>query len=749
MASLRARLLLLVAVVFIPSILLLLALVQRERTLRLESAQAIAMQYVAEGIRAQQEEIENGLRILLGFGGVASIRTGNAAECNATLVTLAQLIDEGWSVVRTRADGIQDCATRRPETLPRDVSQVPTFARVLPLTEPSVGGYLRAMESDELVVPLNVPLRAADGQSLGVLSLGLRLRWFRRLQEQVLATPGAVLSVFGPGDSILLRAPALTSTDRRVSSTDPLVVAIHRDSRGVLDADGVDGVARVWAFDRLPVADDEAAWLLVGLPAEAVYAGANAQVRGTLIALGFWLTLVIIVAWWATDRFVLRDVRALLAATERIGAGDLTSRTGLVVRTDELARLATSVDTMAARLQERQERQAQAQKLESIGQLAGGVAHDFNNLLTAIIGNAELARDAVGPEHPAHEELDEVLGAAELSASLARQLLAFARRTDLAPRVVRIDQLLEELSTLLQRLIGEHITLRLELAPELPLARVDPTAVEQAVLNLVVNARDAIPPDGGTITLAARPVLVREGDPEHAQGVPTGSWLAIEVHDTGHGMAPQVLAHVFEPFFTTKPVGQGTGLGLAMVYGTVTQHQGHIRVDSAPGRGASFTLYFPPAPADAVPDVIERERPPVAPATARRILLVEDEDAVRAVVRRVLVQAGFEVHVAEHGAQALAWCEEGRLHTLDLLVTDVVMPVLGGVELVTALRAQRADLPVLFVSGYRETHALDALLVTPRTSFLEKPFTPATLLGAVHDALHEVPAAPPSAAGAG
>jgi two-component system cell cycle sensor histidine kinase/response regulator CckA len=213
--------------------------------------------------------------------------------------------------------------------------------------------------------------------------------------------------------------------------------------------------------------------------------------------------------------------------------------------------------------------------------------------------------------------------------------------------------------------------------------------------------------------------------------VPAGTWLRIAVADQGVGMSADVLARALEPFFTTKPVGQGTGLGLAMVYGTVVQHNGHVLVDSTPGRGTEVRLFFPPAPEGAMPEPLHQEPRVPPPPAALRVLLVEDEDAVRRVVERVLRQQQYDVLSAADGEEARLLCDDATLAALDLVVSDVVMPRLGGVELVTALRARRHDLPVLFVSGYRETNALDELLTTPHTVFLEKPFAPAALLEAV------------------
>ncbi len=735
MSSLRVRLLLLVGAVLVPSLLLLLGLVVRERQVQLEVVQAAALSRVDEGLLLQEEEVNDGLRILEALVTLPVIRNGDTESCQRALATLSTMLEEGRLLARTLADGTQDCTTRNPGAPPVNVADNPLFLAIRETNAPLVGPFIRSPQSNELLQPVNVPIQTESGEFLGVLSAALRMRWFDWLVTSVSATDGAVVSLSTPGGVLLRRVPD-DAASQIAHPDSPIAMAMRENPRGVIEADGIDGVRRVWAFTRLASPDSAPVFLSVGFPAEAVYQGVNDELRDVLLVLLAWLVVVAGLAWWATDRFVLRDVRTLLQATERLGAGDLTVRTGSEGRSIEMARLSASFDQMASRLEERQSREAQAQKLESIGQLAGGVAHDFNNLLTAIIGNAELARDSLPPSSPARRELDAALDAADRSAALTRQLLAFARHTELAPRVVRVDTLLHAVSALLRRLIGEHITLSVDAGDDLRPAKIDASSVEQAIVNLVVNARDAMPA-GGQVVITARNVLVQGGDNDHAHGVPTGEWIVITVRDTGSGMPRDVLDHAFEPFFTTKPVGKGTGLGLAMVYGTVVQHSGHLWVESAPGHGTAVRLFFPPAQAGAEPDPLAPVVPRSPVVTGRAVLLVEDERAVRALVARVLGANGFEVIQAEDGEDALAQCDAALLARIDLVVTDVVMPKLGGPELISALRERRPDLPVLFMSGYRENHTLDAVIESEHTGFLPKPFTPGVLLSAVHERLDE------------
>jgi signal transduction histidine kinase/ActR/RegA family two-component response regulator len=390
-----------------------------------------------------------------------------------------------------------------------------------------------------------------------------------------------------------------------------------------------------------------------------------------------------------------------------------------------------------------EEQLRQAQKMEAVGQLAGGVAHDFNNLLTAIFGNLELARSEMPPGSRGAEDLDEVRRAAERAAQLTRQLLAFSRKQVLRPRVLDLNTVVADSERLLRRVLPETVMLDVALAPNACIVRADPGQLEQVLLNLVLNARDALHNSAdGMITVETGEV---ELDPASARAWSThgnapvpGIYVRLAVRDTGVGMSAETLAHVFEPFFTTKPVGRGTGLGLATVYGIVTQSGGAMRVESAPGAGSTFTVLLPRVTEPVEGSVQVR---PGAPRGQETVLLVEDEAAVRATARRILERHGYNVVEARHGRDALLEWKEHEGH-IDLLLTDLRMPEMGGRELADTLRAERPELPVLFMSGY-----VDGVPEASKDSLgqgkglVEKPFTADALLRAVRDALDVRPAA--------
>jgi len=377
-----------------------------------------------------------------------------------------------------------------------------------------------------------------------------------------------------------------------------------------------------------------------------------------------------------------------------------------------------------------EEQVQQAQRLESIGRLAGGVAHDFNNLLTVILSCAEALRaDLEAGGAPSVEDVSEIQAAGGRARDLTRQLLAFARRQVIAPVPLDLNAVVDGGQKMLRRLLGEDIALEVTLQPGLWPVRCDPGQVEQVLLNLAVNARDAMP-RGGKLAIETRNLAGEpDGAVEHADA---GRWVRLTVRDSGVGMDPDVKSHVFEPFFTTKPSGQGTGLGLATVYGIVKQSEGHIHVDSAPGSGTTFDVCLP-ATADAL-----AVAPPQPAATSTRgtetVLVVEDDPLVRAVTVRALRAGGYRVLVASDGGEALA-TDAGALSQVRLLVTDVVMPGMDGRALAEALRRVHPDVRVLFVSGYTQDLIAERGVLASGVEFLPKPFTAASLLARVRAVL--------------
>ncbi len=381
---------------------------------------------------------------------------------------------------------------------------------------------------------------------------------------------------------------------------------------------------------------------------------------------------------------------------------------------------------------EMEERLLQAQKMEVVGRLAGGVAHDFNNILTAINGYATFALDALHPGDPVRADVEQIVASAERAANLTRQLLAFSRRQIIEQRVVSLNDLVLNLDKMLRRLIGEDIELVVIPGEDLAPVKADPGQIEQVIVNLAVNARDAMPGGGKLIIETANVSL----DAEYAQrhpGAQVGDYVLLAVTDTGVGMTDEVKAHLFEPFFTTKEPGKGTGLGLATVYGIVKQHGGNIYAYSELGKGTTFKIYLPAVEAEAE-RLPRRDEEGYVPRGTETVLVVEDEANVRAIVTRTLTEQGYTVLEAADGYEALRLARdyEGEIH---LLLTDVVMPQMGGKELSERFAAIRPGVKTLFMSGYTDNAIVHRGILEPGVAFLQKPFTAAALARRVRQAL--------------
>ncbi|MFN3652135.1 MAG: response regulator [Armatimonadota bacterium] len=389
-----------------------------------------------------------------------------------------------------------------------------------------------------------------------------------------------------------------------------------------------------------------------------------------------------------------------------------------------------------------EEQLRQTQKMEAFGQLAGGIAHDFNNMLAVISGYSEVLAMLPGIEGNAREFVDEIHAAAERAAALTRQLLAFSRKQVLEPKTVDLSALVEGTVRMLRRLIGEDIAVRTRSEPELGKVRADPGQIEQVLMNLVVNARDAMPRGGSLLITASNAEISEESRPPGSP-VPPGAYVQLSVTDSGCGMSKEVLAQLFEPFFTTKEPGKGTGLGLATVYGIVTQSEGYITVESEPGQGTTFRIYLPRV--DAADGGEETGRRTAAAGGVETILLVEDEPSVRQLVNTLLQSQGYTVLEATNPGDALRICER-YTGTIHLLLTDVVMPGMSGRELHEHLRQAYPPLRVLFMSGYMDDAVLRHGVLTDDADFIQKPFAAASLAGKLREVLDR-PDAPGNEAG--
>jgi two-component system, cell cycle sensor histidine kinase and response regulator CckA len=390
----------------------------------------------------------------------------------------------------------------------------------------------------------------------------------------------------------------------------------------------------------------------------------------------------------------------------------------------------TEERTARARLHGAEEQLRQSQKMEAIGVLAGGVAHDFNNLLSVIICYGDLALAKLSPHDPLREDLGEIAKAATRAAALTRQLLMFSKQQVMAPRVLVLSEVLAGMEKMFERILGADIDLVSLHAPSLGRVKVDPSSLEQVIMNLVVNARDAMP-TGGKLTLETGDVILDEEYAKHHLGVTPGPYVMLAVSDTGKGIDKQSQARVFEPFFTTKGKGKGTGLGLSTVFGIVKQSGGSVWLYSEPGKGTTFKVFLPSV--DEPTALIQGLDSPLMVRGSETILLVEDDDQVRLATSGILRQSGYQVLEARSAGEALLQAEKNS--TIDLLLTDVVMPQMSGPELAKRIAAHRPKMKVLCMSGYTDDSIVRHGVLDAATSFLQKPITMASLTAKVREVL--------------
>ena len=444
-----------------------------------------------------------------------------------------------------------------------------------------------------------------------------------------------------------------------------------------------------------------------------------------------------LLVFWISHTFT-KPLEGLVAGVRALGQGDfsypLDARGGDEVAevTDAFVRMRASMESTQQEQKQLEERLRQAHKMEAVGRLAGGVAHDFNNLLTIIRGNTDLLKDREGADAFHQKCVDQIQKAAGRAVSMTRQLLAFSRMQVLQPRVIDLNNVVAEMGKLLPRLIGEHIEYSFSADPSLASVKADPVQIEQVILNLAANARDAMP-RGGKLSVRTVNTTINETEAAKRPPMSPGRYVLLSVSDTGQGMDEATKLHIFEPFFTTKELGKGTGLGLATVYGVVKQSGGFIWVDSAPGAGTTFEIYLPQAvetPAKAEPE--EKAQP--TPRGSETVLVVEDEAGVRELACQFLRVKGYSVLEAEGGPAAL---ELVRSHSgvIHLLLTDMVMPKMNGAELAEHLVTRRPGIRIAFMSGYSEFSRGDLGKGFPEAPVLQKPFSPATLVEIVREAL--------------
>jgi signal transduction histidine kinase/ActR/RegA family two-component response regulator len=741
----------LLARLFVLVILTLLPVVATEvynetdaRAMRADEGKDQALRLVRLVANEQSTVIESARQLLTALGKTPVVRGPDSFTCSGYFDDLVHAYPQYLSLVSIDLAGRRVCAGgsfgANPPLLDR-----PAFRLALESGSFALGEYEADGASVGKALYVALPIDDGAGHAVGIVAAGLSLDWLNGELARSPLPPKATVSVIDRRGTILARYPgAAQFVGNTISGSSHSYLL--GGGEGVQEAPGFDGISRIYSYAPVPGVP-RGLTVSVGLDKGELFKGAADANRRDILAIAGSCVLALVLAAIGARVFLGRPMRNLLQAAERWRQGEFAARAGVSEARSEFGRLGAAFNAMAAamgvreheletRVRERTEAQQAAevalyesQKIETVGRLTGGIAHDFNNILAAIVGNLELARARLEPDHAVVKRLDAALQSANRGAGLVHQLLAFARRQTLHPEVVDLNRHIRASRDMLQRLLRSDVTVDTRLSPRAWHVRVDPNQLEAAILNLAINARDAMP-NGGTLRVETR--NAGAADAAALNGLP-GDFVALTVSDTGTGIPPGILAKVFDPFFTTKAIGSGSGLGLSMVQGFARQSAGTVCIESTVGRGTSVTLYLPRTAEAPVASAAEAEEPAAGEGT---ILLVDDDEEVRAVTAEMLALSGYRVLTADSAVEGIErFRRDGD--RIDMLVTDLVLPDgMSGIELAETLTAQRPALPVLLITGYSEA-LLDAAQTGGQT-VLTKPFGHAALARAVGQAMRRV-----------
>jgi signal transduction histidine kinase/ActR/RegA family two-component response regulator len=740
--SIRSRLLALVALAtLLPGLLFgVRFLVDRDSTVD----QAVAnLSAVAEAIALDlKETIQGTAQLHYGLARARDLDTRDRPACSSFLSAVREEYPRYTGILTIDPDGRLFCDSLRTgreldlndrryvaaaRRMQRGVALEPTFGRLTGLA----------------VLQIAHPARAPDGELKFILLASLNLTAFAEQRER--RGQDAEILFFDASGTILVRSPGLGAAKPGGSMVDTELFrrATASTGQGALEAPGMDGTPHVWALAPLaPEIRAAGLHILVGRQKSELVASANRRLGQEIGALAAISLLLFAGVWALAELSLRRQVGRIAAMATKLGLGELDARIPPPHPRGELGQLmailnrtAESLERQRDAIEELNQRLRQTQRMDAVGQLTGGIAHDFNNLLTVILGNASMLAESLTDNHRLLMLAEMTSKAAERGAELTSRLLAFARRQPLTPVPTDVNRRIAGMDDLLRRTLGEHVEIETVRAAGLWQAMVDPGQLENAILNLCINARDAMAA-GGRLTIETANVRLDQAYAARHGEVEPGQYVMVAVSDTGTGMDEATLERAFEPFFTTKEVGKGSGLGLSMVYGFVKQSRGHVRIYSEPGHGTTVKLYLPRADAGAAAEA-EPSGQPVVAGGQERILVVEDEDLVREHVTNQLRGLGYDVVAVRNGPEAMAALRRGGF---GLLFTDVVMPGgMSGRQLADEARSLHPDLPVLFTSGYTENAIVHHGRLDRGVHLLQKPYRRQDLAASIRQVLAGAP----------
>jgi signal transduction histidine kinase/CheY-like chemotaxis protein len=730
--GLRLRILAPAVLVAVPALALLIYLNVDRREQAGRDIAANGERLARLAVVDQRRLIEGTRQLLISISQSRDVQEGNLEGCRAYLRQLLPQFGTTYSNIGViDVNGVITCSG-----LPSDnVSAFdrPWYQLTVSRQMFVVGDYLIGRQSGRASLPLGYPFTGPAGDPRGVVFATVDLQ---RLNESLLDVEwpsDATLIVTDRNNTIIARHPDWRPWVGRSLVNDPMTKAIGARLEGTVDVEE-HGQKELFAFKKITSPADTGLTVRVVVSKGQAMAAANRAMYEGLVALGLVSFLVMAGVKAASDRLLLSPIVQLTKASRRLAAGDLGARAASSTTIPELTALGKDFDDMAAALEEREaarlraederknleQQYHQVRKMEAVGRLAGGIAHDFNNMLTAILGYCDLLLEDPGTSEAQKADVREIEKAGRTAAALTRQLLAFSRREIIEPTVIDLNAVVGGMDNMLRRLLGEHIRVESRLAPRLDHVKADRGQLEQVILNLLVNARDAMP-NGGRLLIETGNATLPDGVPSSYLAAPPGRYVVLSVTDQGSGISEEVLTHLFEPFFTTKETGKGTGLGLATIYGIVKQNGGGIVVQSKVGCGSVFKVYLPrtdEAPSES-PGTIAIERSHGSKAT---VLVVEDDPGIRELAARVLSRYGYVVLTAAGGDEARA-VSERHDGAIDLLLSDVVMPGMSGPEVAQMLAAMRPHMKVMYMSGYTDDAIVHHGVMVQEVPFLQKPFT--------------------------
>ncbi len=673
------------------------------------------------------QKIQGTTQLHYGLARARDLDTRDKAACSAFLSAVREEYPQYTGILSIDPDGSLFCDSlqtgRVLDLRDRNYFKQALASKDVVALEP-VFGRLTGISVLQIAYPAH-----SDAQGLKfVLLASLNLQTFAAYHSERLSRGTAILIVDRSG-TVLVRPsgkPWFKRTDESIAGTELLKLATIGRDQSVGEVKGLDGGTQVWAVARSPAPRDAGVYFMVGRSKDELVAAANQRLGEDLAILAVVSLLLFAGVWTLAELGFRRPLGRIARMATKLGLGDLSARIVPPYPGGELGGLmavlngsAESLERQRASIDDLNRKLRRSQKMEALGQLTGGLAHDFNNLLTVIMGNADHLAEQLHANPQLRSFAEGTVAAAERGAELTKGLLAFSRQQPLIPKDIDVGRQIVGMQVMLRRALGPHIKCKFILAQDGWPASVDPAQLESAVLNLVLNARDAMP-KGGCVTIEVRDAPLDDDYARQNEDVRPGDYVMVVVSDTGTGMPPDVVARAFEPFFTTKGVGKGTGLGLSMAYGFVKQSGGSMKIYSEPGHGTAVKLYLPRGRAAHVADEPLRQQI-AAPGGSETILVVEDDDMVRPQVERQLTDLGYHVILSRDGAAALDTLREpGKI---DLLFTDVVMP--GGVfgpELAETATRMRPGLKVLYTSGYTENAAGQDVRLDPAIRLLSKPY---------------------------